>query len=74
MSFDQVENQIRGPAGEFDQPRPPLGPETGFQFVRIVLEAGDHLAPVAPRGAPTRLAGGVQHDDGRPRLGQVQSR
>ena len=49
VAFDQVEDQVRRPAGEADQALAALAAEAGDEVIGIELEAGDDLAAVPPR-------------------------
>ena len=69
--LDQFEDRIGGMARNLDQAFRLVAAEHPAQLVRVMLEAGNHLAAVTPGGAPARLAG-IQHADTRTCAGQVQ--
>ena len=71
MAGDQVEHGIGGAAGHLDQGMAVAFAEAAQQFVGIVLEAGDHLAAVAARGAPAGFVR-IDHAHRDAALGQVQ--
>lgn len=62
MAFDVPEYGVGWLAREFDKTLAALGAETGDDFVRIGLEAGDDLPAIASRGAPSRVRR-VKHYD-----------
>ena len=64
---------IRGRAGEAPEASADLGAEHRLQFVRVVFQARNDLAAIAPRRSPTRRVRLGQHHV-RTRFGQMQRR
>ncbi len=73
FSLDQIEDHIRRAGREPDQAISPLGAEEGNERVGILLEAGDHLPAIKPRGAVTETIS-LDHLDGEPGSSRVKCR
>ncbi len=71
MALDEIEDDVRRASRDAHQMLAGLRPEFRDYIVGIGFEAGDDLAAIATGCAPAGFAG-LEHDDGEPRLRQLQ--